>query len=344
MKSFMRFKLLPALLACLGLSGCHHDGLIDEPNTATGNFEALCEIIDTRYCFLDKQGVDWDSITAAYRPFVADGMSTRQLYLLMGRMLGELRDGHVNLSSPFGASYYSAWWADFPPSFDERTITLGYLDRDYERMGAITYGIIQGTGIGYMRVESFSGGIPGAGNLDIIFSRFALSPGIIVDVRDNGGGELTAAQTLAERFIDAPATGAYVCHKNGPGHNDFSEPRAIEFTPPAGHTLWTTRPVILLTNRSTYSAANFFAAFMRTLPNVTQAGTTTGGGGGIPFSSSLPCGWTLRFSACPMLDPRGELTEDGVSPEPEHYIAFGLEASAEGRDPILDHALRLLGQ
>lgn len=335
--------IIPAL-TLLAAYGCHDGGIIDERNTATGNFNTLCQIIDTRYCFLDKQGVDWDSVCAAYRPYVADGMSSRQLYLVLGRMLNELHDGHVNLSSPFGVSYYTDWWADYPADFDERVITLGYLARDYEQMGNITYGFIRGTGIGYIRISSFSGGIPGAGNIDIVLNRFALSPGLIVDVRDNGGGELTAAQEMAERFIDRPTVGAYLCHKTGPGHNDFTEPRPMTFTPPAGHILWTERPVMLLTNRSTFSAANFFAAFMRTLPNVTQVGATTGGGGGIPFSSSLPCGWTVRFSACPVLDPRGELTEDGVAPDEPNRVSFSLDASAEGRDPILDHALRLLGQ
>ena len=99
---------------------------------------------------------------------------------------------------------------------------------------------------------------------------------------------------------------------------------------------------MLLTNRGTFSAANYFAAFMRTLPQVTQIGATTGGGGGIPFSSSLPNGWTIRFSACPMLDPDGQLTEDGVSPLPAHTISFGPEESARGADPILDHAIDLI--
>ncbi|MDE5627196.1 MAG: peptidase S41, partial [Candidatus Amulumruptor sp.] len=107
------------------------------------------------------------------------------------------------------------------------------------------------------------------------------------------------------------------------------------------HILWS-KPVILLTNRSTFSAANYFSAFMRTLPNVTQVGATTGGGGGMPFSSSLPNGWTVRFSACPILDPNGQLIEDGVSPAPDNEVNFDLSESARGCDPILDRALDLL--
>lgn len=340
MRSELFRPILAAVIAAT-CAACHHGGLLDDPNDGTGNFRALWEIIDTRYCFLDKQGVDWDSVYTAYSPRFAPEMSAYSMYLTMSEMLDELRDGHVNLSSPYGTSYYDGWWAPYPESFDERTVTQGYLRGNYERLGAYTYAIIPGTGVGYLRVSSFAGTALGDGNIDFILSRLRLAPGLIIDIRSNGGGALTAAQALAERFITEPVTGAYICHKTGPGHNDFSTPEPITFTPPAGHILWTSKPVMLLTNRSTFSAANYFAAFMRTLPNVTQIGDVTGGGGGVPLSSSLPCGWTLRLSACPMLDPLGRLTEDGVAPAEE--VTFGPEAAAEGRDPILDRALALLG-
>lgn len=342
MRKFL-LRFIPFLSAITLLAGCHDGGLIDEPNSPVGNLDALHEIISTRYCFLDKQGVDWDSVYAANRPLVGSRTSAYELFTIMSSMLDCLRDGHVNLSSPFGASYYREWWTAFPADFDERVVTLDYLHGAYQQMGSYSYGLIPSTNIGYLRVSSFAGGAPGEGNLDFILNTFALSPALIIDIRDNGGGELTAAQALAERFISEPTTGAYIIHKTGPGRNDFSDPRPLTFTPPEGHRIWTL-PVILLTNRSTYSAANFFAAFMRTLPNVTQVGATTGGGGGIPFSSSLPAGWTIRFSACPMLDPLGRLTEDGVDPSPGHAVSFPLSASAEGRDPILDHALDIIRQ
>ena len=333
-------RIISALAGIALLAACHDGGIIDEPDSPEGNFMALCEIIDTRYCFLDKQGVDWDSVCRANAPYVGPLTTSYDLFGIMGNMLNTLRDGHVNLSSPFGASFYRNWWSDYPADFDERVVTLGYLQGIYEQMGHYTYAIIPGTGIGYIRVESFESA-PGEGNLDFVLSRFRLAPGLIIDIRNNGGGALTAAESLAERFITSPTVGGYVCHKTGPGHNDFSEPRAITFSPPAGHIIWS-KPVVLLTNRSTFSAANYFAAFMRTLPQVTQVGSTTGGGGGIPFSSSLPNGWTLRFSACPLLDPAGNLTEDGVAPLPAHTISFGPETSAAGKDPILDHAIDLL--
>ena len=80
-----------------------------------------------------------------------------------------------------------------------------------------------------------------------------------------------------------------------------------------GRVRWA-KPIVVLTNRSTFSAANNFASVMKNLPGVTIVGSVTGGGSGVPFSSELPCGWGIRFSACSMLDALGESTEGGITP------------------------------
>ncbi|MDE6377550.1 MAG: peptidase S41, partial [Duncaniella sp.] len=69
-------------------------------------------------------------------------------------------------------------------------------------------------------------------------------------------------------------------------------------------------------------------------------GATTGGGSGMPYSSELPNGWGVRFSACSVLDARGQSTENGVTP----HIAVDMSAddAIRGRDTILDAALMLL--
>lgn len=75
------------------------------------------------------------------------------------------------------------------------------------------------------------------------------------------------------------------------------------------------KPVVVITNRSVFSAANEFVKYMRCCPNVTIIGDNTGGGAGPPFSSELPNGWSIRFSACPMYDRNQQSTEDGMKPD-----------------------------
>ena len=70
-------------------------------NTPTGNFEALWNIIDEHYCFFDykadEYGLNWDNIYRRYKRKIDDGMSSMGLFEVLGDMLDELRDGHVNL-------------------------------------------------------------------------------------------------------------------------------------------------------------------------------------------------------------------------------------------------------
>ena len=103
-----------------------------------------------------------------------------------------------------------------------------------------------------------------------------------------------------------------------------------------------TGPVAVLTNRSCYSAANDFVAVMKTLPQVEIIGARTGGGGGLPFSSELPNGWSIRFSASPITDPEGNDTEWGIDPSEGCEVHCDPVELAEGRDAILDFALKRL--
>ena len=81
---------------------------------------------------------------------------------------------------------------------------------------------------------------------------------------------------------------------------------------------------------------------MKNLPNVTIIGATTGGGCGMPFSSELPCGWAVRFSACPMYDANGNLTEMGVEPTEGCTVDMNLADVLSGHDTILDFAIEYL--
>lgn len=332
--------LAVALAACVALCGCDEEemGYADDPY---GNFDALWHIIDTRYCYLDEKGIDWESIRGEYRARVTPKTTDGQLFSLCAAMLDELRDGHVNLVAPFNTSYYSKWWTDYPQDFNKRTLEEYYIGFDCPRTSGIYYTMMPDS-IGYMYYPSFSAGI-GALNLDYILYSFREAKGLIIDIRDNGGGLLTNVTTLVSRFIDHPVTGGYIRHKTGPGHNDFSEPYEYRYEPcdPRRVSL-TDMPIAVLTNRSCFSAANDFVAVMKSLPQVTVIGARTGGGGGLPFSSELPNGWSVRFSASPVSDPYGLPTEDGIDPDEGFVVSSPDDELIAGRDRILDTALSFL--
>ena len=178
--------------------------------------------------------------------------------------------------------------------------------------------------------------------MDAILAFCASADGLIIDVRDNGGGSLTNVESIVSRFISKRTLAGSICHKTGPGHGQFSEPYKYYYNPsPAGRVMWA-KPVVVLCNRSTFSAANNFVSIMKSLPNVTIAGSTTGGGSGIPFNSELNNGWGVRFSASPVRDPEGNLTEFGVEPTEGCAVDLDPVEALAGRDTMLDFAITRL--
>ena len=325
------------LMALIGLMGCVNEEEFD--NSPQGNLDALWKIIDEHYCFLDykqqEYGLDWQQVHQKYRQQVTGNINNEQLFEVLGNMLSELRDGHVNLSAAHDFARYWQWFENHPANFSD-SLERRYLGTDYRIASGLRYKVLDDN-IGYIRYESFSDVI-GSGNLTEVLNYLLLCRGLIIDIRNNGGGDLTNAEKFAARFTNEKTLVGYIQHKTGPGHHDFSEkePRYIE---PAAALRWQ-KPVCVLTNRHVFSAANEFTLYMKAMPNVKIVGDRTGGGAGMPFSSSLPNGWVVRFSAVPMYDALHQSTEFGI--EPDYPVELQFEDVLRGEDTIIEYARKLL--
>ncbi len=330
--STWKLIIIPLLLLPL-FAGCIREEEFD--NTPQGNFEALWKIIDEQYCFLDYKQIDWDAIHDQYQPLITPNMSSDGLFEVLGNMLAELKDGHVNLYSASNTARYWDWYLDYPRNYDEALVEQ-YLGRDYRIASGLKYTILEDN-IGYISYTSFSDGI-GEGNLDEALSYLAACNGLIIDVRNNGGGNLTYSTRLAARFTNERVLTGYILHKTGPGHSDFSEPEPI-YVDPSDGVRWQKKAVVL-TNRHSYSATNDFINAMRYMPQVTLLGDKSGGGSGLPFTSELPNGWTVRFSASPHLDADKQQIEFGIDPDVK--VDMTEEDKARGLDTLIEAARRLL--
>lgn len=301
------------------------------------NFEFLWRILDERYCFFEYKDIDWNEVHDRYSAYITDTMNQFALFDTLGAMLNELKDGHTNLVSSFNTSRYWKWYEDYPRNFYQ-AVQENYLGTDYNISGGLKYKRLANGQVGYVYYDSFSSSV-GESGLDYMFLHFIDSKGLIFDIRDNGGGTLTNCDIIASRFLDEKTHVGYLQYKTGKEHNDFSEPYAIYIEPAADHIRWL-RWVVVLTNRSCYSAANDFVLKMKEMPYVTIMGDKTGGGSGLPFTSELPNGWGVRFSACPMLDKDKQHTEFGI--DPDIRLNMDMNDVAAGKDTYIEKAIEYI--
>ncbi len=327
-----------SVLLMLVLGSCEKVFMEDEPGSdPVSVFEEIWDFTDRHYSFFDEKEIDWDEVYQKYRPFVRDDMNPVELFDLCAEMLYELRDGHVNLLSSFDRSRYWEWYLDSPENFYYSVVERNYLRGDQRYIGPLQFVVLEG-GIAYVYYGSFANRIS-EGNLDLLVNSLSGLNGLIIDVRNNGGGDPSTGRDIAARFTDDRVFVGTNYVKTGPGKDSFRAEK-VYINPHKGDRY--SGRVVVLTNRRSYSATTYFAQYMRELENVTLMGDTTGGGGGLPAFRDLPNGWLLRVSSTRFLSPDGKSIEKGVPPHINASLYDDNGDFPPERDNIIDSAVELM--
>ena len=316
-------KILFLILTIFTLFSCDKNETIKEYNSDPhDNFDALWEILDQHYCYFSYKNIDWTEVYNNFSPRINHVQNVFQLFGVMSEMIDQLQDGHVNLYAPFDVSTCTGWYDSYPTDYNTDFLSK-HFDYKLRTAGGLAYTTIANHKIGYIRYSSFSSGFTAANiaYIDAYFHQLNKVKGIIIDVRNNGGGSLEYSERLASCFFKEKTITGYMRHKTDKCHDCFSDPTEITTDPTNAPINWSDKKVIVLSNRRCYSATNDFIVRMKQAPNVTIIGGITGGGGGMPLSQELPNGWMIRFSAVPMFDAEMQHTEFGVAPNIEVHIS-----------------------
>lgn len=262
------------------------------------NFTYLWNECNEKYAYFDLKNIDWENIKTIYSSKLYDGMTEDSLFNVLGGMLTELKDDHTNLISNFNVSNFGVNHLG-QDNFDWRIIEDHYLPDNYYTSGPFSHSFISNNTIGYIRFSSFTGTVDET-NLDFILDRYKNTNGLILDLRENGGGAVTDVFSILSRFVEEETVTNYSRIKSGVGHNDFSDAEPVYIYPFDG--IRYKNKVAVLIDRGTYSAGSFTSLATKALTNMVLIGDTTGGGLGLPNGGQLPNGWTYRFSVTQALN------------------------------------------
>ncbi len=154
--------------------------------------------------------------------------------------------------------------------------------------------------------------------------------GLILDLRNNGGGYLNVAVNIASEFIPQ---GVILYEVYGDGTRRPYEARS--------GGLATEIPMVVLVNEYSASASEIVAGALQDYGRATLVGTTTFGKGSVQNWMPLSNGGTLRVTIARWETPNGRsIHGQGIDPD---VVVEMTEADYEaGRDPQLEAAIQIL--
>ena len=207
--------------------------------------------------------------------------------------------------------------------------------------------------IGYFRLNGF-GGTQGGTLIGQLMDRLAGTRALILDLRSNGGGDLSG-----DRILERLATKAITRYKRSERVSDFQIARdpITFFGQPLDatgmFTLWHdlvvqpvlashyAKPVFALISPYCFSACDTFAAALKTNHLAKFVGEPTGGGTGTPQVFDLPySSFQFRYSVIRGLTSAGTPIE-GVGTAPDYYMEPTAIDRAKNRDAQLAQAIAL---
>ncbi len=348
--------LASTLLLIVGLSACKK--LLITPdevgNEPVRNFELFWNDVDKTYPFFEDDKIDWQAIYDKYRPMVNNNTSIEYLLNILSDMMEPLRDGHRSIT------YNNKTYFSSPPKYKRiakynfNLIEGQYLSNfnvktqpDFFEPTEMDTTLITGTIFGgkyaYVGVRSFYTDDDLAGLVTSHVLANSQFKGIVLDLRNNGGGYLGVMWDLMGLFTDNDVPYATYQPKVGPLKDNLMPLELLnkpDFAIPADGTL-SNKKVVIITNRRCYSSTEHatLAAKQMGIPIV---GDTTGGALSVVVEKTLPNGIQYVLVNSRTLDINGKLWERlGVPP------TFPITTSSQDfktKDPYMEAAILKLEQ
>lgn len=321
------FGLFFVLIAC---------SRIEEDYSSKAIIDAFWKELQTSYAYPDR--LEAISVAFHQREQACTSMDEKDIALTLGKVLSQLHDGHAHVYTPWGVlgnedyfeSFYSNVIDDYTDYFES-----------YEILNScLRWGKVRNYSLNYLYVRSFDGDPDNFDYLDsLVAYGVRYSDGWIIDVRGNRGGLLENSLHTASFFLPSVwHIGKFRRCVEGK-HGLYTSWTSLNISPARSGTYL--KPVVVLTDRFTFSAAEWFVMAIANLPHVTVVGDTTGGGISIPVIHELPNGWLLSIPNTQFLSSEGIDFQFSGYP-PDIPVILSPADKTSNRDTPLEYAIRCL--
>ena len=303
--------------------------------TPTEIFDELWDGVNQRYVCFSNKDLDWDAVYTKYRGQINDETDENRLFKVLRRMLEELKDGHVDLESATKTGF--GYQRDSILNKSPYIVDL-YLGKTRKKSDDFRYNIIHDGKVGYLEYTSFQRELSDDEVYDaLVYCKDC--QGLILDLRDNPGGLLKNMMTLLKYLpSEEELFKSYVRHNDV--RNDLIQ-KAVTFKANINDKskIWRKPLIVLIDNRS-YSAASMFAMCVKGCENVRVVGVKTAGGTAIPEKYELSNGWIYRIPTTKLISRSGIDYEDGVPPDVE--VHFDMDRGRYYKDSIIETACEII--
>jgi len=188
-----------------------------------------------------------------------------------------------------------------------------------------------GSGVAYVRLRRFGEATPR--ELRTAIARLADGgmTRLVLDLRNNGGGHLTAAVEVAELFLEEGRLVVYTKSRIRNQNLRFSAHPQKSYRAP---------PMVVLMNHGSAAASEIVAAALQDWGRATLIGERSFGRASIQTLVSLKDGSALLLTTARWFTPKGRQVADGVGLLPDVDVVADADIDVTSADPTKDNQLR----
>jgi C-terminal processing protease CtpA/Prc len=301
-------QLVPSaatLCAVAALLGCNTQAIANSDTAPAWQGEALesaANLLEDGYIYEDKADQLAEYLRSSADTYAA--ITDRHAFAqqLTEDLFEIVNDRHLRIvfNPETGADEASTQ----PAALRERPAWI-----EYCRTAGIEHTVMD-SNVGYIQFPNFMGGAEDMASFDTAMTDLSATDGLILDLRDNCGGGPQLVRHLSTYFF-ADTTHLVSTQFRG---QDVMERWTFDAVPGERYL---DRPLVILTNEHTFSAAESFTFGMKVTGRAMTVGVNTGGGGHFGGMERVSADFEMFVPVGRTFDPRtGEGWEaEGIEPD-----------------------------